>query len=159
MIFAIGGITMKIKSTRFGELDIAEEQLINFPHAIPGFPNEQKLAFIPYEQDSPFSFLQSSSDPDLAFIITDPFAFFPDYSFHLDDTVAEELGFNKENKPSIFNIVRIPEKPDEMTANLLAPLVINFESRIGRQIVLEKSSYSVRHRLFPQGLQADKGGK
>lgn len=150
---------MKIKSTRFGELEIAEEQLIKFPHAIPGFPKEQKFAFIPYEQDSPFSFLQSCSDPDLIFIITDPFAFFSDYSFYLDDTVADELGFNNENKPSIFNIVRIPEKPDEMTANLLAPLVINFESRTGRQIVLEKSSYTVRHRLFPQELQADKGGK
>lgn len=150
---------MKIKSTRFGELEIAEKQLINFPHAIPGFPNEQKFVFIPYEPESPFSFLQSCSDPDLTFIITDPFAFFPDYSFYLDDTVTEELRFNNENKPSIFNIVRIPENPNEMTANLLAPLVINFESRTGRQIVLEKSSYTVRHRLFPQELQADKGGK
>lgn len=152
---------MKIESTRFGELEVAEELLINFPQGIPGFHGEQTFAFVPYQSDSPFAFLQSSSDPDLTFVIVEPFCFFPDYSFDLDDAVAHELGFDEGNNPGIFNIVRIPEKADEMTTNLLAPLVINWDKGTGIQIVLEKSSYTVRHRLFPLGIlkQTAKGGK
>jgi len=152
---------MKIESTRFGEMEVEEQQLINFPHAIPGFPSEQSFAFIPYQSDSPFAFLQSATDPDLTFVIVEPYSFFPDYGFDLDDVVAGELGLCDENRPQIFNIVRIPEKADEMTANLLAPLVINWEKRVGMQIVLEKSPYTVRHSLFPPGIskQTPKGGK
>lgn len=152
---------MQIKSTRFGPIEIADNELIRFPHALPGFPGEKTFAFLPYQPESPFAFLQSVTEPDLTFVIVEPFAFFKEYSFNLDDTVATELGLSDENTPKIFNIVRIPEKIDEMTANLLAPIIVNWNNRKAIQIVLEKSPYTVRHRLFPQGLpdQTAKGGK
>ena len=152
---------MLIQSTRFGEIEVAETELLRFPGGIPGFPAEHTFAFLPYQPDSPFAFLQSATDPDLSFIITDPFPFFKDYSFKLDDTIIADLDLADDNPPRIVNIVRIPEKTEEMTANLLAPIVINWTTRTAMQIVLEKSPYTVRHRLFPQGLshQADKGGK
>lgn len=152
---------MLIQSTRFGEIEVADAELIRFPAGLPGFPAEHAFAFLPYQPDSPFAFLQSATDPDLSFVITDPFPFFKDYSFKLEDAILAELGLADDNLPRIVNIVRIPEKTEEMTANLLAPIVINWASRMAMQIVLEKSPYTVRHRLFPQGLpiQADKGGK
>lgn len=152
---------MRIKSTRFGELEITDSQLIQFPHALPGFPEEKEFAILPYQPDSPFAFLQSLNEPDLTFVITEPFVFFPDYSFELDDTIAAELGIDGDNKPKIFNIVRIPDKAEEMTANLLAPILVNSQTHQAIQIVLEKSPYTVRHRLFPQGLpgQTEKGGE
>lgn len=152
---------MRIKSTRLGELEITDSQRIQFPHALPGFPEEREFAILPYQPDSPFAFLQSLNEPDLTFVIIEPFAFFPDYSFELDDTITAELGIDDDNKPKIFNIVRIPDKAEEMTANLLAPILVNVKTRQAIQIVLEKSPYTVRHRLFPQGFpnQSEKGGK
>ncbi len=152
---------MLIHSTRFGEIEAADSEIIQFPGGLPGFPAEHAFVFLPYQPDSPFAFLQSATDPDLSFIITDPFPFFKDYSFKLEDSIIAELGLADDNPPKIVNIVRIPEKTEEMTANLLAPIIINRTSRKAMQIVLEKSQYTVRHRLFPQGLpiQADKGGK
>lgn len=152
---------MLIQSTRFGQIEIADNELIHFPHALPGFQTEKTFAYLPYQPESPFAFLQSINEPDLAFVIVEPFAFFTEYSFHLEDAIASELGLSDDNKPRIFNIVRIPEKTDEMTANLLAPIIINWNTRQAMQIVLEKSPYTVRHRLFPQGFpsQTEKGGK
>ncbi|CQR70455.1 Flagellar assembly factor FliW [Sporomusa ovata DSM 2662] len=152
---------MLIQSTRFGQLEIADSELIYFPHAIPGFPEETMFAFLPFQPDSPFAFLQSAKEPDLAFVIVQPFTFFKEYSFTLDDIVVAELGLSDENTPGIFNIVRIPDQTEEMTANLLAPIIINWENGKAMQIVLEKSSYTVRHRLFPQGFpdQSERGGK
>ncbi|WP_371372081.1 flagellar assembly protein FliW [Sporomusa aerivorans] len=152
---------MLIQSARFGELDIDDSDIIHFTHALPGFPDEKTFAFLPLQPDSPFAFLQSTVEPNLTFVIVEPFTFFKEYSFNLDEGIVAELGLSDDNTPRIFNIVRIPEKTDEMTANLLAPILINWNSRKAMQIVLEKTAYTVRHRLFPQGLPdyTREGGK
>ncbi|MBP2628680.1 MAG: flagellar assembly protein FliW [Firmicutes bacterium] len=152
---------MIIQSSRFGELDITATDIINFPHGIPGFPNEKAFVAIVSDPDSPFSFLQSTTEANLTFLLADPFTFFKDYEFELDDEVARELGVSPEKPPQVFIIATVKEKLEDMTANLLAPVVINSHERIGRQIILDKSGYKTRHRLFPNGLpeQSAQGGR
>lgn len=152
---------MLVKSTRFGEIEVAEEMILQFPYGIPGFLEEKTFALLPYELDSPFAFLQSVNEPDLTFMIVEPFTFFPDYDFELDDAVAKDLGIGEDNPPQIFNIVRVPEKLEEMTINLLAPIIVNWHSRTAKQHVLEKTSYPVRQRVFPDGIlpETGKGGR
>lgn len=148
---------MIVQSTRLGELDLPDDSGFSFSHGLPGFPNQKSFVFLPYGGDSPFAFLQSTTDPDLTFVIADPFAFFTDYQFELADAVAAELGVSGDNLPQTFCIVTIPAKPEEMTANLIAPVLLNIRDRQGRQIVLESSRYTTRHRLLPDSLT--KGGK
>ncbi|HWQ43949.1 MAG TPA: flagellar assembly protein FliW [Desulfosporosinus sp.] len=152
---------MKIESTRFGELEVADEQIINFPHGIPGFPDEKTFVYIVQDKESPFSFLQSTTEVHLSFLLADPFAFIQDYEFVLEDDVAEELGLSQENPPQVFLIASVKEKLVDMTVNLLAPVVVNRINRTGRQVILDKSEYSIRHKLFPDGLpkEAVKGGR
>ncbi|MDF2635272.1 MAG: fliW [Pelosinus sp.] len=156
-----GARIMKVKSTRFGEIEVSEQAILQFPHGIPGFIDEKVFAFLPYDVDSPFAFLQSVNEPDLTFMIMEPFSFFPDYDFELDNSIVKALGFSDKNPPQIFNIIRMTEKLEEMTANLLAPIIVNWQNRKAMQYVLDKTSYNVRHRVFPDGLpqQADKGGQ
>ncbi|MCO1601335.1 flagellar assembly protein FliW [Desulfosporosinus nitroreducens] len=152
---------MEIQSTRFGELEVAEEQLFKFLHGIPGFPNEKEFAYIPLGEESPFSYLQSTTEANLTFLLADPFAFIKDYEFVLEDDVAEELGLSNENPPKVFLIATVKEKLADMTVNLLAPLVMNVLNRTGKQVILDKPEYSIRYKLFPDGLPKDagKGGK
>ena len=151
---------MIIQSTRFGELDVSAEMIIEFSQGLPGFPREKSFAFLPYQPDSPFAFLQSVSEPNLTFMVVEPFTFFKDYAFKIDDEIAEGLGLNDGNGPQIFNIVSVKGKAEDMTANLLAPLIINWRGRQGLQLILEKTSYTIRHRLFPDGVPSipEKGG-
>lgn len=152
---------MTIESTRLGQLEVDIENIISFPKGLPGFETEKEFALLPCETNSPFAFLQSVVDPDLTFLIVEPFSFFQDYEFSLDDEIVSCLRLSKENMPRIFNIVTIPERAEEMTANLLAPVVINPTQRIAQQIVLEKTNFTTRHRLFPHGFpnMETKGGK
>ena len=151
---------MIIQSTRFGELEIAEIDIISFPHGIPGFPDEKKFVAVVSDPGNPFSYLQSAKEANLTFLLADPFTFFNDYEFSLDDAVAEELGVSPEKPPQVFIIATVKEKLEEMTVNLLAPLVINGQERIGRQIILDKSDYGTRQVLFPEGLPLQAtGGK
>ncbi|AET70313.1 hypothetical protein Desor_4912 [Desulfosporosinus orientis DSM 765] len=152
---------MKLQSTRFGELEVAEEQIISFPHGIPGFPDEKGFAHIQQEEDSPFSFLQSMTEANLTFLLVEPFAFFQDYEFNLEDEIAQEMSLSPENPPQVFLIATVKEKVVDMTVNMLAPLVINTINRQGQQVILNKPEYSISRKLFPDGLPeaAGKGGK
>lgn len=143
---------MIIHSTRFGDIEVREEKLLHFPNGLPGFQNERKFAFLPNGEYSPFAFLQSATDPDLTFVIVNPFAFFKDYEFTLTDEVLGEIGLSEKMVPDIFNIVRIQGPLESATANLLAPVVINWENHVAMQVVLEKTPYTTRHQLFPNGL-------
>jgi flagellar assembly factor FliW len=150
-----------IESTRLGKLDVSEEEILKFPKGLPGFQNETAFAVIPHGDGSPFAFLQSASEPDLTFLVVDPFTFFSDYQFELDDEYAREMGIAGDVPFQVFNIVTVPEKVEEMTANLLAPIIVNWQTRTAEQIVLGKTVLTTRHRLFPEGFpkKPNKGGK
>lgn len=151
---------MKIESTRFGELDVAQENIFKFPHGIPGFPDEKNFVLIPLNEESPFAYLQSTTEANLTFLLADPFAFFKDYEFILEDKIAGELELSQENLPQVFLIATVKEKLADMTVNRMAPIVINGLAHTGRQVILDNPEYSIRHLLFPDGLpnEAVEGG-
>ena len=144
---------MIIKTTRFGELEVPEECIIFFEGGLPGFPDETKYALFPYEQDSPFSILQSVINPDLTFLLADPYRFFNDYAFELDDQMAKEWGFSADNPPQVLTVATMKDTLEQMTVNLLAPIVINWKTRTGAQIIIESKYYSVHQLLFPEGIK------
>ena len=147
---------MQIKSTRFGEFEVSEELVVQFPEGLPGFEDQKQFAFLPYtvdEDNSPFAYMQSVQDPDLTLLLADPFLFFKHYSLNLNDEDAAQLGLSdSEETAGVYGVVAVPEKIDQMTVNLVAPIVVNWKEQKGMQIILNRSPYSTKHRLFPLGL-------
>ena len=140
----------KIMTSRFGEIEAAEDAVIHFPAGIPAFEDEREFILIPYEEDSPYVFLQSVRTPELAFLMTMPLTFFPDYEFTIDDEVETELGLTSPEEVLIYAILTLAgSEICDLTANLMAPIVINATMRRGKQIVLDRSPYTTKHRLFP----------
>ena len=141
----------KVNTLRFGEIEIDEEKIVHFEDGIPAFEEEHEFVIIPYDDESPYVFLQSLVTPDLAFLMTMPFVFFPEYEFELDDESQAKLGIEKQEEMLIYSLLTIPGgKVSDMTANLMAPVVINTTNMQARQIVLDKSRYTTKHRLFPE---------
>ena len=142
-------MSRKVHTLRFGDITIDEDKVIHFDEGIPAFEDEHEFAVIPYDDESPYVFLQSLSTPDLAFLMTVPFVFFPDYEFELDDANQQKLGLEKEEDLLIYTLLTIPGgKVPDMTANLMAPIVINARTKQAKQVVLENSPYTTKHRLF-----------
>ncbi len=142
----------KVNTLRFGEIEVEDEDVVHFPQGIPAFEDEHEFRIIPYPpgEDTPYAFLQSLTSPELAFLMADPFRFFVDYSFEIDDDSLEKLGSPKQEDLGIYVILTLPEgKVEEMTANLMAPVVINAANMQAKQVVLERSRYTTKHRLFP----------
>ena len=140
----------KINTSRFGEIEIDEKRIVTFKEGIPGFTDEHEFIILPYDEVSPYYFMQSLNTPDLAFLLTIPFLFFPDYTFEIDDDTMEELEMTKKTKVLYYSIITIPNGSIRyMTTNLLAPVILNTENMKAKQIVLEKTGYTTKERLFP----------
>lgn len=145
----------KVTTSRFGELDIEEQRIVHFKDGIPAFEDEHEFIILPYDEDSPYYFMQSLKTPDLAFLMTVPFLFFPDYTFEVDDATIEELDIKSDDKVSYYALVTIPNYSIRyMTANLLAPIILNTANMQAKQLVLEKTDYTTKERLFPDKRRA-----
>ena len=141
----------KIYTSRFGEIEVDEKKIVYFKDGIPAFESEHEFVILPYEEESPYYFMQSLTSPDLAFLLTIPFLFFNDYSFEIEDTVIKELDIKDPDAVFYYSMVTIPNGSIRyMTANLVAPIVLNSANMQAKQVVLEKSNYTTKHRLFPE---------
>ncbi len=141
----------KVYTSRFGEIEVDEQKIVRFKNGIPAFEDEHEFIILPYEEESPYYFMQSLTTPDLAFLLTIPFLFFPDYSFELDDESIKELDIQNQENVFYYSMVTIPNGSIRyMTANLVAPIVLNGANMQAKQVVLEKSNYTTKHRLFPE---------
>ena len=95
--------------------------------------------------------LQSLDNPQLAFVVVQPELFLEDYSPVLQKFVLEELRFSKESDKEILVILTIPPgKPEEMTANLLGPVVINTSKRLAKQVLLDPGKYDPCRKVVQQ---------
>ena len=142
---------MKIKTTRFGTIDIEEEKIIKMPFGMLGFPDKKKFIILRHQENSPFFWYQSVDDPGLAFVITDPFLFIPDYKIDLEVTLKEMSwngGGNGRNL-NLFIVVNIPRgMAHKMTGNFIGPILVNEKVCQAVQIVLSNSPFTHKFPLF-----------
>jgi len=146
----------KVYTSRFGEIEVDEKKIVHFKNGIPAFEDEHEFIILPYEEDSPYYFMQSLRSPDLAFVLTIPFLFFPDYTFEVEEDTVQELGITNSSQVFYYTMITIPGgNIRNMTSNLVAPIVINSDNMQAKQVVLEKSNYTTKHRLFPESAQKE----
>ena len=143
---------MKYETARFGSVDVQDEDILLFPEALYGFDKEKEFVLLPLDPniDSPMEWLQSLMSPELAFIVTDPFLFMPQYKMVLNDDEKHQLKVESTESVKIRVIVTIPRVHSEMTANLVAPIVINQKNCLAKQIVLTSAEYDTKHLLLPK---------
>jgi flagellar assembly factor FliW len=144
----------KYNTTRFGEIELNDEDIIQFPTGLYGFEKETRFVIMPFDEvDCPLEWMQSLINPALAFVVTDPFIFVPDYEPALLDSEKKEIGLEPEDPFVIRVIVNIPEAYTEMTANLVGPIAMNRDTQIARQFILTTLKYDTRHYLFSEEIR------
>ena len=134
--------TLTIDSPRFGTLEIASDDVIEFPAGLIGLGGRQ-YALVTQDGDSAFCWLHSIDDPSLALPITNPLVFFPKYSVELSDADLARVG---ADSAEVYVVVRAGSELSDFSANLHAPIVI--ASGRGHQVINEVP-YEVRVPLFP----------
>jgi flagellar assembly factor FliW len=142
-------LALQIETSRFGTIDVDESSVVDMAGGLIGFPEEEKYVLIRHNPESPFYWLQAVHDPDLAFVIVDPRMFKPDFDVPVGKKLLSEMKVDRKEELGLFVIVTIPrDNPENMTANLLGPLIINSEARLARQLVLDEKHYSHRFPIL-----------
>lgn len=131
---------MKINTKFLGEVEVNENDLITFEYGMPGFPDLHKFILLPLDADLPLAVLQSSEQVEIGFVVAYPFAFKKDYAFDISEEDKEDLKIEKEEDVIAYSILTLKDTFPESTLNLLAPVVINANKKLGKQIVLQDSS-------------------
>ncbi|GJL67398.1 MAG: flagellar assembly factor FliW [Nitrospirales bacterium] len=139
---------MKVQTSRFGMLDVSDDTLLTFPSGLVGFPDFRRYLVLDPPEDADYQWFQSVDEPSLAFVIMDVDLLQPDFRTNLSLEGLAELDMTSADSISIMAVISIPsDHPDQATANLRAPLVVNGRTRQGKQLILHES-ISLRHPLF-----------
>ncbi|MCL4235574.1 MAG: flagellar assembly protein FliW [Deltaproteobacteria bacterium] len=141
---------VRVHTSRFGDIEVEIGRAIKIPGGLLGFPDSARYALLEPDQDSPFWWLQSLDEGDLAFVVTDPLEFFPDYRVDARSEELDALGISDRSDLDVLVLLSLKGGIESMTANLQGPILLNAKTRVGRQFVLKDSGYQTRHALFPE---------
>ena len=144
---------MVVETKYWGSFEVKEDKVVMFVEDLAGFAGFREFALIPIPQHSPFICLQAINNPEVGFVIVDPWQFISDYSPVISDNDAQSLDLNSPSDALLFTLVTADSGADnKLSLNLLAPLVININSGKAKQVVLENSNYSTNSSIcFPEG--------
>lgn len=140
---------MIIQTTRFGQLEVDDTRVINFPKGLLGFPRYQRYVLIETGEDTFFWWLQSVEAPDLAFVVTDPSYFVSSYRVPIRAEQMQDLGVDTLTDAQVFVIVN--KRDNLLTGNLQGPLVVSVTEKVGEQLVLSDRRYTTRVPLVELG--------
>lgn len=133
-----------LTGTRFGTVEFDGADVLQIDGGLVGLPELRRFVLFETKPGSPFSWLQSLDEPSMAFLVADPGHYMPEYG----DEVARRCP--EVGDAVVFTTATVPPgRPRDTTLNLSGPIVVDATTRRGRQMVLEDSAYTTRHRVFP----------
>ncbi len=130
-----------------------ESRPIIFPNGLIGLEEWHKFTLITHPAGGPLQLLQSLEDERASFIVANPHQIMADYQLKLAQADVDALeyaggsGIIPAENPHItpLCILSVQEEPFLVSANLLGPLVINWQTGLGRQMIQSDSNYSPRY--------------
>jgi len=142
----------QVQSRDFGILEYPPESVISFPHGLPGFEDEHAFVFIEPAALAPAVVLQSVETPDLSFLTVPVSTMDANYQIGIVREDLQLLGLDDTRQPPDGDKVRCVaivsvRESGGLTANLLAPVVVNLDTRIGVQAVRNDATYSHCHPI------------
>lgn len=142
---------MKITTRIFGDIDIADDKIINFPSGIIGFPDLTDFALIHDEDQgigSAIQWMQSLQEPGFAMPVMNPLVVAPDYNPIVEDDYLKSIGEIDPELVLVLVTLTVPKNIKEMSVNLQAPLVINAKECKACQIIVDQDQYPVRFPIY-----------
>ena len=140
-------MTRTLNSTRFGDVEVPDEAVVEFPGGLIGLTGT-RYALLPHDEEGTFMWLHSMNDPSLALPMTSPWRFFSDYEVELSDSEAERIGVKDPSEAEVFVTVRATDTAEGFSANLRAPIII--AGGRGYQVINEATDAPVQAPLFAQ---------
>ena len=150
---------MLIQTSRFGEIEVEENQIITLPSGLVGFSEDRRFVIREDDAAAPFLWLQSVDSNGLAFVMIEPHVSVSNYELELTQEHLNKLDAKNIEELRVFVLVTMAKEIKDVTINLQGPLVFNPEKRLGLQFIIPDGKYSTRHLLFGDKLKDNNQGE
>lgn len=149
---------MRVVTRLFGEIEVADDKVIVLIGGLIGFPDMKKYTLIfdsEKENKGNIMWLQSLDEPEFAMPVMMPNIVKPDYNPVIDDELLSPLGELVDDNTYVLTTVRVPaDDPKKATINLKAPIIINTDTCLGSQLIVDKDEdmrYPIYEALHQEG--------
>ena len=142
---------MRVQTKFFGEVELDDNKVIEFPNGIIGFEDFKKFAIIydiEDDRDTKISWLQSLEEPTLALPVVDPLAVTTEYAPMIEDELLKPLGNPADEDLLYLLVMTVPSDMTKVTANMKAPVIISTEERKGVQLIVDNADYPVKFNVY-----------
>jgi len=139
---------MTMQTIRFGEIEYDNAQVITFPEGLPGLESTRRYLLVHTEETEPIFWLQSLEDAALSLPVANAFELQDDFALDVDEDDLALLCIENPEDVMVLVVVVIPAEVALMTANFAAPVLIQPQAGLGKQIFTAGASYSVRQPVF-----------
>jgi flagellar assembly factor FliW len=119
--------------SRFGPIQIDADQMLEFPAGLLGLEDCRRWALLADQQSGCVAWLQSVDRPEVALPVASPRRFIPGYQIRVARRDMAPLGLADLRSAKVLAIIGRTSRG--LSLNLKAPVVINLESRVGRQLI------------------------
>lgn len=126
------------------------------PAGLVGFPDLKQFELGADSGAEPFLLLRSMEPEQIEFVAIRPEGIVPDYGVELSDEDAAELGLSADGPEALVLVIATIRswEPQQVTANLVAPIVVNRDRGVGKQVVLANyHKYSTAYPLIDEGAE------
>ncbi|MHA6258387.1 flagellar assembly protein FliW [Sporosarcina sp. CAU 1771] len=141
---------MQIQTKFHGTIKINPDQTWSFPKGLPGFETEKEFTLLPIEDNNEFQVLQSIQTSDIAFIVTNPYTVIEDYSFKVDEPTIDLLEIEKQEDVFVLGVLSLKDPFETSTINLQAPLIFQTKVKKAKQMILNDTTFGMRHPIGKQ---------
>jgi flagellar assembly factor FliW len=124
---------MQIRTTRFGSVEIEPSDILTFPTGLVGLEDCHRWVLLADAFNDALGWLQSLTRPEIAVAVVSPRRFVADYHFRVYRSALAPLELARSQDAQVLVIVG--KNDHSITLNLQAPVIINLERRLGRQVV------------------------
>ena len=130
---------MVVNTRLFGEINVQEDKIITIDKGIIGFPDMRSftLVFDSEKDTKNIMWFQSLDEPAFAMPVMEPNKVVEDYNPRIEDDLLKPLGALTPDNTYVLVTVKVPSNIEDMTINLKAPIIVNTDTLIGGQIIVE----------------------
>lgn len=142
---------MKVKTRLFGEIDVADDKIVDMLGGLIGFETLKKFTLINEDSEDDkkgVMWLQSVEDEDIALPTMDPSIVNSSYSPSIPEAILKGLGDFDKDEYLVLVTLTVPKKIEDMSVNLKAPIIFDVNTLRACQVIIDDEDCPVKYPIY-----------
>lgn len=124
---------MLVQTTRFGQIQASQDEVIVFPQGLIGFESSRHWLIVPDPENEDVAWLQSLTQMQVALPLVSPRKYAPDYKVCVPKRQLESLSLRGTDR--VYVLVVVSKSGKTLTANLRSPVILNLTKKLAAQVI------------------------